>query len=175
MADVVGGGGSSLRKSFQRQLYSLVASRTALAVALVLAVLTLNSAFQFAESLVEWSRAVNANAPGTARADPFRNNVAGASFQERLCSPVPIDIVYTWVNGSDPRLAAGARVAQTPGWGAWRGRTSGRECGWAQEVPAPWPFQGLILTWGARTHGGAGHATALALHKALLDEHAAGA
>ena len=103
---------SSLRKSLQRQLYSLVSSRTALAVAIVLLVVTLNSAFQLVESLVEWSSAAQL-AP---RLDPFRNNIASTSYQERLCAPVPIDIVYTWVNGSDPKLQAGTSSA----WGAQR-------------------------------------------------------
>ena len=122
MAD---GGASSLRKSFQRQLYSLVASRPALAVALVLAVFTLNSVFQLAESALEWSRA--AAAP---RTDPFRNNVAGASFQDRLCSPVPIDIVYTWVNGSDPKLIAGTTLDRPHPLSPWtHGRHPARHVG----------------------------------------------
>ncbi|KFO30294.1 N-acetylglucosamine-1-phosphotransferase subunits alpha/beta [Fukomys damarensis] len=33
--------------------------------------------------------------------DSYRDNVAGKSFQSRLCLPVPIDVVYTWVNGTD--------------------------------------------------------------------------
>lgn len=32
------------------------------------------------------------------------DNVAGKSFQQRLCLPGPVDVVYTWVNGSDPQL-----------------------------------------------------------------------
>lgn len=34
------------------------------------------------------------------------DNLAGANFEYRLKSP-PVDIVYTWVNGSDPRHARG--------------------------------------------------------------------
>ena len=34
------------------------------------------------------------------------DNIAGRSFEERMCLPLPIDIVYTWVNGSDPQLLA---------------------------------------------------------------------
>lgn len=34
----------------------------------------------------------------------YHNNVGGKSYQERLCLPIPIDVVYTWVNGSDPKL-----------------------------------------------------------------------
>ncbi|NXR31126.1 GNPTA phosphotransferase, partial [Zosterops hypoxanthus] len=36
--------------------------------------------------------------------DSYRDNVAGKSFQNRLCLPVPIDVVYTWVNGTDVEL-----------------------------------------------------------------------
>ena len=32
----------------------------------------------------------------------FSDNIAGRSLQGRLCQYVPIDVVYTWVNGSDP-------------------------------------------------------------------------
>ena len=63
--------------------------------------LTLISAFQFGEVVLEWSMqkyAVTFNA--------YHDNIAEKSFQGRLCLPMPIDIVYTWVNGSDPRLLA---------------------------------------------------------------------
>uniref|UniRef100_A0A8D0UXL3 N-acetylglucosamine-1-phosphotransferase subunits alpha/beta n=1 Tax=Sus scrofa TaxID=9823 RepID=A0A8D0UXL3_PIG len=33
--------------------------------------------------------------------DSYRDNIAGKSFQNRLCLPMPIDVVYTWVNGTD--------------------------------------------------------------------------
>mmetsp|Transcript_10120 Transcript_10120/g.24916 ORF Transcript_10120/g.24916 Transcript_10120/m.24916 type:complete len:995 (-) Transcript_10120:135-3119(-) len=35
----------------------------------------------------------------------FSDNIVGRSFEKELCAPV-IDVVYTWVNGSDPRLQA---------------------------------------------------------------------
>lgn len=35
----------------------------------------------------------------------FVDNIKGASYEPRLCSQ-EIDIVYTWVNGSDPQLLA---------------------------------------------------------------------
>lgn len=31
----------------------------------------------------------------------------------RLCQPVPIDVVFTWVNGSDPRMIADLKHART--------------------------------------------------------------
>eukprot|EP00042_Codosiga_hollandica_P052484 m.666937 g.666937 ORF g.666937 m.666937 type:complete len:1519 (-) comp58506_c0_seq6:3156-7712(-) len=32
------------------------------------------------------------------------NNIGGRPHADKMCMPIPIDIVYTWVNGSDPRL-----------------------------------------------------------------------
>ncbi|CAB0036311.1 unnamed protein product [Trichogramma brassicae] len=34
----------------------------------------------------------------------FNDNILGISFQKQLCQHVPIDVVYTWVNGSDPQF-----------------------------------------------------------------------
>ncbi|XP_021926152.1 N-acetylglucosamine-1-phosphotransferase subunits alpha/beta isoform X2 [Zootermopsis nevadensis] len=34
----------------------------------------------------------------------FSDNIVGKSLQSKLCQNVPIDAVYTWVNGSDPVL-----------------------------------------------------------------------
>ena len=34
----------------------------------------------------------------------YYDNIARKSFQDRLCLPEPVDIVYTWVNGSDEKL-----------------------------------------------------------------------
>ena len=33
----------------------------------------------------------------------FVDNLAGINYKDRLCLP-PVDVVYTWVNGSDPKL-----------------------------------------------------------------------
>lgn len=57
------------------------------------------SAFQFGEVVLEWSRDQY-----HVMFDSYRDNVAGKSFQNRLCLPMPIDVVYTWVNGTDPGL-----------------------------------------------------------------------
>jgi len=34
----------------------------------------------------------------------YHDNIASKSFQQKLCAELPIDVVYTWVNGSDPEL-----------------------------------------------------------------------
>ncbi|XP_061904400.1 N-acetylglucosamine-1-phosphotransferase subunits alpha/beta-like isoform X2 [Entelurus aequoreus] len=36
--------------------------------------------------------------------DPHKNNENCTSFHSRDCTPMPIDLVYTWVNGSDETL-----------------------------------------------------------------------
>ena len=51
---------------------------------------------------MEWSKEKYA-----AVFNSFSDNVAGRSYQSRLCLPVPIDVVYTWVNGSDPSVLVG--------------------------------------------------------------------
>ena len=63
--------------------------------------LTLTSAFQFGEVVVEWSVQKYA-----ATFNAYHDNIHSRSYQKRLCLPIPIDIVYTWVNGSDPKLLA---------------------------------------------------------------------
>nr|CAD7429545.1 unnamed protein product [Timema monikensis] len=35
---------------------------------------------------------------------PYSDNILTKSLQHQLCQKVPIDVVYTWVNGSDPIL-----------------------------------------------------------------------
>nr|CAD7569097.1 unnamed protein product [Timema californicum] len=35
---------------------------------------------------------------------PYTDNILTKSLQHQLCQKVPIDVVYTWVNGSDPIL-----------------------------------------------------------------------
>lgn len=39
----------------------------------------------------------------------YGDNLAGSSFEGRLCMP-KIDVVYTWVNGSDPKLIEGCTL-----------------------------------------------------------------
>ena len=36
----------------------------------------------------------------------YHDNIVSQSFQHKLCSELPVDAVYTWVNGSDPNLLA---------------------------------------------------------------------
>ena len=91
----------TLWKLLQRQTYTCLSSRYGIWLCIGGLLLTLISAFQFGEVVVEWSTQKYA-----VRFNAFHDNLLGNSYQNRLCLPLPIDIVYTWVNGSDPKLLA---------------------------------------------------------------------
>ncbi|XP_054974186.1 N-acetylglucosamine-1-phosphotransferase subunits alpha/beta [Sorex araneus] len=88
-----------LLKLLQRQTYTCLSHRYGLYVCFVGVVVTLVSAFQFGEVVLEWSRDQY-----HVLFDSYRDNIAGKSFQNRLCLPMPVDVVYTWVNGTDLEL-----------------------------------------------------------------------
>ncbi|XP_067906254.1 N-acetylglucosamine-1-phosphotransferase subunits alpha/beta isoform X2 [Heterodontus francisci] len=90
---------NSLLKLVQRQTYTCLSHRYGLYLCFGGIVLMIVSAFQFGEVVLEWSRDQY-----HVMFDSYRDNVAGKSFQNRLCLPMPIDVVYTWVNGTDPGL-----------------------------------------------------------------------
>uniref|UniRef100_H3ACN5 N-acetylglucosamine-1-phosphotransferase subunits alpha/beta n=1 Tax=Latimeria chalumnae TaxID=7897 RepID=H3ACN5_LATCH len=90
---------NSLLKLLQRQTYTCLSHRYGLFLCFAGIVLMIVSAFQFGEVVVEWSRDQY-----HVLFDSYRDNVAGKSFQNRLCLPMPIDVVYTWVNGTDTDL-----------------------------------------------------------------------
>ncbi|KAK3088613.1 hypothetical protein FSP39_021285 [Pinctada imbricata] len=89
----------NLKKAFQKQLYDLLSHRYGLISVFVSLVIIIAAAFHFGETLLDWSHEKYA-----AVFNSFSDNIAEKSFRERLCQPVPIDVVYTWVNGSDPEL-----------------------------------------------------------------------
>ena len=88
-------------KLVQRQTYTCLSSRYGIWLCIGGILLTLISAFQFGEVVLEWSMQKYAVTFNT-----YHDNILGNSYQNRLCLPIPIDIVYTWVNGSDPKLLA---------------------------------------------------------------------
>ena len=90
---------AAVRKRLQRQSFDLLAQRHGLLIILVATVVVFVTVANFGESLATWSTEKYA-----AVVNSFSDNVVGQSFRGRLCLPTPIDIVYTWVNGSDPRL-----------------------------------------------------------------------
>uniref|UniRef100_A0A1A8C2K9 N-acetylglucosamine-1-phosphotransferase subunits alpha/beta n=2 Tax=Nothobranchius kadleci TaxID=1051664 RepID=A0A1A8C2K9_NOTKA len=90
---------NSVLKLLQRQTYTCLSHRYGLYLCFGGLVLMIVSAFQFGEVVVEWSRDQY-----HVLFDSYRDNVGGKSFQSRLCLPMPIDVVYTWVNGTDAAL-----------------------------------------------------------------------
>ncbi|KAM3587973.1 uncharacterized protein V6R79_017937 [Siganus canaliculatus] len=90
---------NSVLKLLQRQTYTCLSHRYGLYLCFGGLVLMIVSAFQFGEVVVEWSRDQY-----HVLFDSYRDNVGGKSFQSRLCLPMPIDVVYTWVNGTDMAL-----------------------------------------------------------------------
>ncbi|XP_051974292.1 N-acetylglucosamine-1-phosphotransferase subunits alpha/beta [Xyrauchen texanus] len=96
---------NSLLKLVQRQTYTCLSHRYGLYLCFGGLVLMIVSAFQFGEVVVEWSRDQY-----HVLFDTYRDNVAGKSFQTRLCLPMPIDVVYTWVNGTDTDLLKDLRA-----------------------------------------------------------------
>ncbi|XP_061085200.1 N-acetylglucosamine-1-phosphotransferase subunits alpha/beta isoform X1 [Conger conger] len=98
---------NSVLKLLQRQTYTCLSHRYGLYLCFGGLVLMIVSAFQFGEVLVEWSRDQY-----HVLFDSYRDNVAGKSFQNRLCLPMPIDVVYTWVNGTDTNLMKELRAVR---------------------------------------------------------------
>lgn len=88
-------------KVFQRRLYDLLVSRAGVAFLLTAFLVLIVSLLHFGEVLFQWSsERYHAFGPPVASTD----NLGGRSFLAELSPPMPVDIVYTWVNGSDPRL-----------------------------------------------------------------------
>ncbi|XP_069020842.1 N-acetylglucosamine-1-phosphotransferase subunits alpha/beta [Embiotoca jacksoni] len=98
---------NSVLKLLQRQTYTCLSHRYGLYLCFGGLVLMIVSAFQFGEVVVEWSRDQY-----HVLFDSYRDNVGGKSFQSRLCLPMPIDVVYTWVNGTDVALLKELKVVK---------------------------------------------------------------
>jgi UDP-N-acetylglucosamine-lysosomal-enzyme len=96
---------SGVRKLLQRQLYSFVGSTWGIALVVVCIFLVGNTALQLLQIILR------PTGPGVGPGcmhcsdNDFADNLVESSFEGRLCLP-KVDIVYTWVNGSDPRLQA---------------------------------------------------------------------
>lgn len=90
---------SAVRKLLQQHFYSLLHSRRAVVLSIFTVSLLLFSFLQFGDTLLEWS------------VDKYRlilhthqatDNILEKSFEDSICYDDPVDVVYTWVNGSDP-------------------------------------------------------------------------
>ena len=90
-------------KLLQKQTYSFLSTKHGLWIVFIGLCLVVVSAFHFGEVALEWSMLRYA---GNFHISRYYDNIGGKSFESRICLPQPIDIVYTWVNGSDPILIA---------------------------------------------------------------------
>ena len=90
---------SKYYKTAQRLLYNIFVEKWILAILVVGTILVTISLLHFGETAMEWSR--------EKYSEMFKNvkdNLRDTSFQEELTQMMPIDVVYTWVNGSDPQF-----------------------------------------------------------------------
>nr|CAB3250130.1 N-acetylglucosamine-1-phosphotransferase subunits alpha/beta [Phallusia mammillata] len=92
---------SAVCKLIQRQTYTCLSHKYGIYFAYTGLVVVLYSMFHFGEELLEWSQHKY-----DITFSAYHDNIASRSFQHKLCSQFPIDVVYTWVNGSDPELIA---------------------------------------------------------------------
>ena len=90
-----------LCKVLQRQTYSCLSTRSGIWFALFGLCVVIVAVLHFGEVALQWSMVRYA---GHFHVSRYYDNIGGKSFEPRLCLPQPIDIVYTWVNGSDPAL-----------------------------------------------------------------------
>ncbi|XP_022336372.2 N-acetylglucosamine-1-phosphotransferase subunits alpha/beta-like [Crassostrea virginica] len=89
----------NLRKVIQKRVYDILSHKYGIFMVIAAAVILIVAALHFGETVLEWSHEKYA-----AVFNSYSDNIAGRSFRSRLCTPLPIDVVYTWVNGTDPRL-----------------------------------------------------------------------
>ncbi|KAL6078212.1 N-acetylglucosamine-1-phosphate transferase subunits alpha and beta [Balamuthia mandrillaris] len=90
----------TLRKLVQRKFLTFLSTRWGMAACVVGMLFLLNTTFSIVDHLLD-----NAaySSPSSLFFRDWGNNIVGRSFEDNLCAP-EIDVVYTWVNGSDPRL-----------------------------------------------------------------------
>ncbi|KYQ88805.1 putative glycophosphotransferase [Tieghemostelium lacteum] len=99
---------NSLAKMIQFKFYSLLSSRIGMIVMILGILITLNILFQFftllgiRDGLSNNNNNISGDTEEYEKID-FSDNIIGKDLEQLLCSQ-PIDVVYTWVNGSDPNL-----------------------------------------------------------------------
>ncbi|XP_030845190.1 N-acetylglucosamine-1-phosphotransferase subunits alpha/beta isoform X1 [Strongylocentrotus purpuratus] len=86
-------------KIVQKQTYTFLSHRYGILLIFSGIVLVIVSAFQFGEVAIEWSQDRYSRLFNI-----YHDNIANKAFENRMCLPIPIDAVYTWVNGSDAKL-----------------------------------------------------------------------
>uniref|UniRef100_T1IXU8 LNR domain-containing protein n=1 Tax=Strigamia maritima TaxID=126957 RepID=T1IXU8_STRMM len=86
-------------KLLQRRTYDILSQKYSFAIFFLCLVGLIISGFRFGEVAVEWSIEKHSQIFST-----YQDNIMGKSYQHNLCQHLPIDVVYTWVNGTDPKL-----------------------------------------------------------------------
>ncbi|XP_072171737.1 N-acetylglucosamine-1-phosphotransferase subunits alpha/beta-like [Diadema setosum] len=86
-------------KIVQKQTYTFLSHRYGMLLIFSGIILVIVSAFQFGEVAIEWSQDRYSRLFNI-----YHDNIANKAFENRMCLPIPIDAVYTWVNGSDIKL-----------------------------------------------------------------------
>uniref|UniRef100_A0A1B6CG05 LNR domain-containing protein n=1 Tax=Clastoptera arizonana TaxID=38151 RepID=A0A1B6CG05_9HEMI len=84
-------------KLLQRQTYSILSNKCYLIICILLLNTTIISILHFCEV---WLRNWPFNKKGSMKS--YNDNIGGVPYCDKLCQYFPIDVVYTWVNGSDP-------------------------------------------------------------------------
>ncbi|XP_033222982.1 N-acetylglucosamine-1-phosphotransferase subunits alpha/beta [Belonocnema kinseyi] len=84
-------------KLIQRRCYDLLSHKYSLLIIVIAFTCVFIGVIHFGEVWIQWSKEKY-----EAVFHSFNDNILGISFQKKLCQHVPIDVVYTWVNGSDP-------------------------------------------------------------------------
>eukprot|EP01087_Luapelamoeba_hula_P016073 TRINITY_DN4908_c0_g2_i3.p1 TRINITY_DN4908_c0_g2~~TRINITY_DN4908_c0_g2_i3.p1 ORF type:complete len:1115 (-),score=138.63 TRINITY_DN4908_c0_g2_i3:111-3455(-) len=88
---------SSLRKLFQLKFLTFISSKWGMFLCVAGTLLLLNTSFSIVQLLLRLT------SPSVISTRDWADNLGTQSFQEALCGP-EIDVVFTWVNGSDPKL-----------------------------------------------------------------------
>eukprot|EP01130_Rhizamoeba_saxonica_P004675 TRINITY_DN1897_c0_g2_i1.p1 TRINITY_DN1897_c0_g2~~TRINITY_DN1897_c0_g2_i1.p1 ORF type:complete len:829 (+),score=172.96 TRINITY_DN1897_c0_g2_i1:53-2488(+) len=99
-----------MKKIIQKQILTFFNKKWAVPFTLILLFLTFHSILTLLQSLLVINPASSILQISGSGFDSYtglfkldwQDNIGGVSYQDLLCSE-PIDIVYTWVNGSDPR------------------------------------------------------------------------
>ncbi|KAG8261744.1 hypothetical protein J6590_066275 [Homalodisca vitripennis] len=92
----------SVWKIVQRQFYDILSNKCFLLLFVLLAYSTLISILHFCEVWLNGNLSFKNKL--TLGKDDFGDSIGTKSLQDQLCQYFPIDVVYTWVNGSDPNF-----------------------------------------------------------------------
>ena len=86
-------------KVFQKRSFDLLTRKNGVSVILFFLILLTLGLFYIGQVVILWYTSRSSNITGF-----IPDNLGGRSYHFSLCHKLPIDVVYTWVNGSDPEL-----------------------------------------------------------------------